>query len=85
VEPWTEHRLRDDVEKVITKEYSLAGGMYVNEDMEPVDGVEYVPAGTPKSFTVRYEKGGQERVIEAWRGGELPGIEPGTSLPQIGG
>lgn len=86
VEAYTEHRLRDDVEKVITKEYSLAqNAFYVNEDGEPVDGVEYVPAGTPKSFTVRYEKGGQERVIEAWRGGELPGIEPGSSLPQIGG
>lgn len=85
VEGWTEHRLRDDVEKVITKEYKLAGDMYVNDDMEPVDGVEYVPAGTPKSFTVTYVKGGQQRVIDAWRNGELAGIEPGQNLPQIGG
>lgn len=85
VEAYTEHRLRDDVEKVITKEYSLAGGMYVTEDMEPVDGVEYVPAGTPKSFTVRYEKDGQERVVQAWRNGELGAITPGANLPQIGG
>ena len=85
VEAWTEHKLRDDVEKVITKEYSLAGGIYVNDDMEPVDGVEYVPAGTPKSFTVTYVKDGQKRVIEAWRNGELAGIEPGANLPQIGG
>lgn len=86
VEPWTEHRLRDDVEKVITKEYDLAQNTYyVNGDGAPVDGVEYVPAGTPKSFTVRYEKGGQERVIEAWRNGELGNITPGANLPQIGG
>ena len=80
----TEYRLRDDVEKVITSEYKLAGDTYITDDGEPVAGVEYVPAGTPKSFSVRYEKGGQERIIEAWRNGELPGIEPGRHLPQIG-
>ena len=85
VEARTERKLRDDIEKVITKEYKLAGDTYINEAGEPVDGVEYVPAGTPKSFTVRYEKGGQARIIEAWRNGELPGITPGKSLPQIGG
>lgn len=84
VEAWTETKLRDDVEKVITGEYKLAGTMYVDDDMVPVDGVEYVPAPTPKSFSVRYEKGGQERVIEAWRSGELGGIAPGKNLPQIG-
>jgi len=85
VPAWTERKLRDDVEKVITSEYKLAGDTYMSDEGEPVDGVEYIPAGTPKSFTVRYEKGGQERVIEAWRNGELPGITPGQSLPQIGG
>ena len=80
----TEYRLRADVEKVITSEYKLAGDTYITDDGEPVAGVEYVPAGTPKSFSVRYEKGGQERVIEAWRSGELAGIEPGKNLPRIG-
>lgn len=84
-EAWTEAKLRDDVEKVITTEYKLAGDVYVTDEGEPVDGVEYVPAGTPKSFSVRYEKGGQDRVIEAWRSGELSSIEPGKNLPQIGG
>lgn len=84
VEAWTEYRLRGDVEKVITSEYKLAGDTYITDKGEPVAGVEYVPAGTPKSFSVRYEKGGQERVIEAWRAGELAGIEPGKNLPQIG-
>lgn len=85
VDPWTEYKLADGVEKAITSKYKLAGTVYVDEDMVPVDGVEYIPAGTPKSFTVRYEKGGQERVIEAWRSGELGHITPGQSLPQIGG
>jgi hypothetical protein len=85
VPAWTEYRLRGDVEKVITSEYKLAGDTYITDDGEPVAGVEYVPAGTPKSFTVRYAPGGQERIIEAWRGGELAGIEPGKNLPMIGG
>jgi hypothetical protein len=85
VEAWTERRLRDDVEKVITKEYKLAKDTYITDEGEPVDGVEYIPAGTPKSFTVTYAKDGQARVIEAYRAGELPNIAPGASLPQIGG
>lgn len=84
VEGWTEYKLADGTEKAITGDYKLAGGVYVTDDMEPIPGVEYIPAGTPKSFTVRYEKGGQERVIEAWRAGELAAIQPGKNLPQIG-
>ena len=84
VPAWDEHRLRGDVEKVITSEYKLACDTYITDEGEPVAGVEYVPAGTPKSFSVRYEKGGQDRVIEAWRSGELSGIEPGKNLPRIG-
>lgn len=86
VEARTERKLRDDIEKVITKEYKLAGDTYINDAGEPVDGVEYIPAGRPKSFTVTYVGGkdGAQRVIDAWRNGELPGIEPGTNLPQIG-
>ncbi|MGY2747253.1 hypothetical protein [Arthrobacter sp. UYCu723] len=85
IDAWTELRLADRTEKCITTEYKLAKDTYITEDGEPIPGVEYIPAGTPKSFTVRYEKGGQERVIEAWRSGELGTIEPGKTLPQIGG
>jgi hypothetical protein len=84
LEAWTEKRLAEGAAALVTSEYKLAGTMYVTDEGEPVDGVEYVPAGTPKSFAVRYEKGGQERVVEAWRDGELAGIEPGKNLPQIG-
>lgn len=88
VEAWTERKLRADVvEKVIPEEYKLAGDTYVNDDMEPVDGVTYVPAADPKSYTVTYAggKAGQARVIEAYRAGELAGVVPGKTLPAIGG
>jgi hypothetical protein len=86
VEAWTERKLRADVEKVIPKEYKLAGNTYITDDGEPVEGVIYVPAAEPKSFTVTYEGGkeGVKRVIEAYRGGELANITPGNSIPQIG-
>lgn len=88
VAAWTERKLKSDVaEKVIPKEYNLAGNDYTTDDGEIVDGITYVPAAEPKSFTVSYEGGkeGVKRVIEAYRNGELPGITPGQSLPQIGG
>lgn len=87
VEAWTERKLRADVEKVIPKEYKLAGNTYITDDGEPIDGVTYVPAAEPKSFTVSYEggKAGVARLIEAYRGGELPNITPGQSIPAIGG
>jgi hypothetical protein len=86
VEAWTERKLRADVEKIIPKEYKLAANMYITDGGEPVEGVTYVPAAEPKSFTVTYVDGkqGQARVIGAYRAGELAHITPGQSLPQIG-
>lgn len=83
-EAWQEQRLCVSAEAEIVRDFKLAGTSYITADGEPVVGIEYVPSGAPKSFTVRYEKGGQERVIEAWRDGELPGIDLGGSLPMIG-
>lgn len=87
VAAWTERKLRADVEAVIPKEYNLAVNAYVNEDGEEVEGITYVPAADPKSYTVTYVGGkdGQARVIQAYRAGELPGITPGKTLPAIGG
>lgn len=83
---WTERKLRADVEKIIPKEYKLAGNTYITDDGEPIDGVTYVPAADPKSYTVTYTggKAGQARVIEAYRAGELASVTPGKTLPQIG-
>lgn len=84
VEAWTQTVLSDGAEKAIMESCPLVGDTFYTEKGEAVEGIAYTPAGTPKSFTVRYEKGGQERVIQAWRDGDLAGIEPGKNLPQIG-
>lgn len=84
VEAWTQTVLTDGALKEIMKTCPLVGDKFYGEDGAEVEGITYIPAGTPKSFTVRYEPGGQERVIQAWRDGDLAGIEPGKNLPQIG-
>lgn len=59
-------------------------GEYVTPDGVPVDGARmFTPE--PSSFTVRYAKGGQHRIIDAWQAGELAEIDAGTTLPQIEG
>lgn len=63
-----------------------ADGHCVDSDTgEIVDGVVYCPAGRPKTFSVRYEADGRERVIDAWRQGELAELLGPDVLPQIGG
>jgi len=59
-------------------------GEFVTADGVPVDGAEEVTP-EPSSFTVRYAKGGQHRIIDAWHAGELSEIGAGTTLPQIEG
>lgn len=81
---WTETVLADDALKVLSAETLLAGEEYFTPQGEKVEGLRYVAAERPKSFSVKYEKGGQERVIQAWRDGDLAGIEPGRNLPSIG-
>lgn len=83
-EAWEEVVLADDALKVLGAESMLAGEDYYAPSGEQIPGLKYVAAGRPKSFTVRYEKGGQDRVIQAWRDGDLAGIEPGRNLPSIG-
>lgn len=62
-------------------------GHYVTPMGEIVEGIHQAPAVTPTSFTVRYEGGnqGRQRVINAWRAGELNHLVEGTILPQIEG
>jgi hypothetical protein len=59
-------------------------GEFVTPDGVPVDGAKEVTP-EPSLFTVRYAKGGQYRIIDAWQSGELAGINAGTTLPQIEG
>lgn len=77
------------VERYISKDFiediglqQLEDGTFVTSDGVPVDGVEFV-FPEPSSFTVRYEKGGQDRLVEAYKSGELAGISAGATLPQI--
>jgi hypothetical protein len=83
-EAWDEVKLRDTAAAELAKASKLAGTLYMTEDGELIDGIEYEPAGRPKSFTVRYEGGkdGQQRVIDAWKSGELAEITSNV-LPQI--
>lgn len=60
-----------------------AGGPVVDEDGVVVDGVTYTPAGSPRSFSVRYETGGREDLAVAWRSGELDALVAGSTLPAL--
>ena len=84
VEAWTQTVLSDGAEAEIMKTCPLVGEKFYGEDGAEVDGLTYIPAGKPKSFTVRYERGGQERVLQAWRDGDLATIDTGKNLPKIG-
>lgn len=66
-----------------TRPVDPAGGVVVDEDGLVVDGVEYKPAGAPKSFSVRYETSGREDLAVAYRSGELDHLIAGTTLPQL--
>lgn len=84
VEAWTQTVLAEGAEAEIMKSCPLVGDKFYDENGAEVDGITYIPAGKPKSFTVRYEKGGQERVLQAWRDGDLASIDTGRNLPKIG-
>jgi len=51
---------------------------------EVPDGVTYKPVGRPKSFQVRYESEGRDRVIAAWQQGDLTQLFGSGMFPQIG-
>lgn len=69
----------DKLEATVTDE-----GVYVTPDGVPVDGA-MLRREAPKSFTVRYANGNDSKqaLLDAWRAGELAGIDPATVLPEI--
>jgi hypothetical protein len=84
VEGWTETRVKGTAPTTIAESYKKAGTLYVTEDMEPVDGVEYKPAPEPNRFSLTYAaKDRGLSVVRAWRDGALP-IELDANLPRIG-
>lgn len=58
-------------------------GEVVDEDGLIIDGVEYTPAGKPKSFSVRYERAGREALALAYRDGRLDHLLGGSTLPAL--
>lgn len=78
---WTEERINMEAWRRIDAQ--VVDGQLITAEGEQVDGVKVV-TDSPRSFSVKYSKGGQGRVIDAWRSGELSTIEPGGTLPQIG-
>lgn len=57
-------------------------GTPVTPEGEVVPGVEYRAAGEPKSFSVRFEKTGRERIARAWALGQFGALMPGMA-PQL--
>lgn len=55
----------------------------VDEDGTVIEGIEHVPGGPPKSFSVRYEKDGREDLAVAYRSGELDHLVAGSTLPAL--
>lgn len=83
-EAWTEVRVLPAAAAHVTKDYKLAGDVYVTGEGEPVNGVEYVPAPEPSKFTLTYAaKDRGLSVVQAWRDGLVP-IELDVNLPQVG-
>ena len=80
-EAWTEERVNAEAFRRI--EADVVDGDWITADGEHIDGIRTV-TDAPSSFSVKYSKGGQDRIIDAWRSGELSSIEPGGTLPQIG-
>lgn len=80
-EAWTEEKVTADALSKI--DATVVDGDWITADGEQVDGVHTVTPD-PSSFTVKYATGGQDRIIDAWRSGELAAINPGDPLPQIG-
>lgn len=86
VETVTEKKVHPDLLKVIAQEYPEAEGRHYTAEGDEVPGVKtHTPA--PSSFSVKYSKGNasRERLMEAWRSGELAQLDTGATIPQLGG
>lgn len=81
-EAWTEEKVNPAVARKAGLTV-LSDGSVVTDDGEVVDGLTYTTPA-PSSFSVKYADGGRDRVIDAWRAGDLAEVDPGNTLPQIG-
>lgn len=84
-EAWSETRVLNEAAAVahLTENAAWIEGHPVTEEGEMLEFITRT-VGEPKSFTVTYAKGGQDRVISEWLDGNLAHLNPGEELPQIG-
>lgn len=84
VEEVTTVRLRGDAVKTLTAETSEVDGEHITEDGETVPGLRTTTAA-PSSFSVKYADGdtSRERLVEAWRSGDLGALDTGATLPAL--
>lgn len=77
--------LRTTALQTLADEYEVEwqdDGTAVTKDGEPVPGIRR-PESHPKTHTMRWAKGGKERIEAAYVRGELADLLPGTPMPQI--
>lgn len=53
------------------------------ETGEVIPGLKVTPGARPKSFTVRYEREGRQKIATAYQRGELAHLTSGTPLPEV--
>lgn len=84
VEGWTEARVKGAALAHVVEDCKLAGDVYITDDGEPVDGVEYRAPAEPSKFTLSYAaKDRGISLVQSWRDGAIP-VDLGPSLPQLG-
>lgn len=84
----TERRIKPHALEALTTDVAWIDGHPVTEDGEML---EFITQETPpvKSFTVKYARpkgqmAGDDRVVQEWLQGNLPQVDAGPDLPQLG-
>lgn len=84
VEEITSTRIKPEKLAELEKTTTVVDGKHFTAEGEEVPGmVSTTPA--PSSFSVKYASGddSRERLLEAWKSGELAGIDTGRTVPAI--
>lgn len=85
IETVTTTRISPEKLAELQKTTTVVDGKHFTEDGEEVPGM-VTTTEKPSSFTVKFQEGdtSRERLIEAWKQGELAGIDTGKTVPQLG-
>lgn len=84
VEEVTSTRIKPEKLAELEKTTSVVDGKHFTPDGEEIPGME-TTTPAPSSFSVKYQAGddSRERLLEAWKSGELAGIDTGRTVPAI--